>query len=216
MDNAALGFRRSLALAAVLSVASAWAQGQAAQPTAATPTTAAAGAFSAPAEKLERDGLPNLGCIGQHLCRSGQPEAKGYDALKNFGVAIVVNLRDNPKKDEREQVESRGMRYVHIPWNAFDRPDNGQVAEFLHLLRANPEKKILVHCRRGAERTGVMIAAFRIAEQGWTAEQALDEMEDFKFRGFWFRHLKNYVRRFPALLTSEPALQSLQPARAIP
>lgn len=171
---------------------------------------------SAPAEKLKREGLPNLGCIGDRLCRSGQPSAAGYDAIRQLGVAIVVNLRDNPKSDERRQVESRGIRYIHISWSAFDRPDSRQVAQFLQLLRDNPGKKILVHCRRGAERTGVMFAAYRIAHDGWTAQQALDEMEDFHFRGFWFRHLKNYVRQFQALLTTEPALQPFQPARVNP
>ncbi|MGH9861053.1 MAG: protein-tyrosine phosphatase family protein [Candidatus Acidiferrales bacterium] len=81
-----------------------------------------------------------------------------------------------------------------------------------------PDQKVLVHCRRGAERTGVMIATYRMTKQGWTAEQALEEMEAFKFRGFWFRHLKKYVGAYPEQLKSDAALSALrapaQPAAA--
>ncbi len=46
----------------------------------------------------------------------------------------------------------------------------------------------------------------------WTAAQALDEMEDFKFCGFWFRHLKNYVLNFPEPVKTNPALRAVAPA----
>lgn len=162
----------------------------------------------AAAEKLEQPGLPNLGRVGLKLYRGGQPEGEGYDALRNLGVGVVVNL--NTSKDgirkEQAEVEARGMRYVSIPWNSRKAPSREQVAAFFRVVHENPEAQIFVHCRRGAERTGVMIAAYRMAEEGWTPEQALAEMEQFKFRGFWFRHLKRYVRQFPVLLEDDPAL----------
>lgn len=199
--------RRGLALVlgAALAAGASWGQSQQGQ--AATAAAQAAAVASAPAEKLQREGLPNLGSVGERLYRSGQPKGPGFDALKELGVTIVVNLRDDSEKGEQQQVESRGMRYVHIPWRGTAQADNRQVAEFLQLLRDNPDEKILVHCRRGAERTGVMVAAYRISAHGWTPEQALEEMEEFKFLGFWFRHLKKYVLNFPAQLASDPALQ---------
>jgi protein tyrosine/serine phosphatase len=202
----------TLALGAALATAAAWAQPQQGHATAVAAQPAAAA--SAPAEKLQREGLPNLGRVGERLYRSGQPKGQGFDALKELGVTMVVNLRDDAETEERRQVESRGMRYVHIPWRGTAQADNRQVAQFLQLLRDHPGEKVLVHCRRGAERTGVMVAAYRISEHGWTAEQALDEMEEFKFLGFWFRHLKNYVRNFPAQLAADPLLQPFRPAPA--
>ncbi len=227
MNKAWSGVAIAVALAVLLVSAPLGARGQSAQPGPAKADSAAAhpaASAAAPAEKLKREGLPNLGRISNQLYRSGQPEGQGFDALKELGVSIVVNLRDDSEKSEKQQVESRGIRYVHIPWRGTAHPDNRQVAQFLQLLRDNPDKKVLVHCRRGAERTGVMVAAYRISEHGWTPEQALDEMEDFKFLGFWFRHLKKYVRNFPAQLTTDPALrpfalpssQPAQPARPAP
>lgn len=108
------------------------------------------------------------------------------------------------------------MQFVSLPWTGYESPDHAQVAEFLQLIRDNPDKQIFVHCRRGAERTGVMVAAYRISVEGWTPEQALAEMEEFKFRGFWFRHLRRYVRRFPEHWEREPAFAPLRNAKALP
>lgn len=168
---------------------------------------------TAPAKKLDLRGLPNLGAVTSRLYRGGQPAAEGFAALQKLGIEIVVNFRNEKDRvlGERGQVEALGMRYVSIPWRGFDHPENKQVAAFLDLVRANPQKKIFVHCRRGAERTGVMSAAYRIAVEGWTSEQALAEMEQYRFRGFWFRHLKKYIRNFPETLRTNPAFRARSP-----
>lgn len=166
------------------------------------------------AEKLKVEGLPNLGQVTPTLYRGGQPRKEGYPNLKALGIEIVVNLRDDEDDvaQERALVEQHGMRFVSIPWNARRGPNDRQVAEFLEFLRANPERRIFVHCRAGKERTGVMIAAYRIAAQGWTVPQALDEMEFFGIRGFWFPKLKKYIREFPSRLETDPDFSALRPA----
>ena len=167
-----------------------------------------------PAQKLKLDGLPNLGKVASNLYRGGQPKATGYPELKKLGIQIVVSFRDEPKKIkvERRTVEALGLRYVSIPWRGTQTPKNSQVAEFLELVRANQEKRIFAHCRRGAERTGVMIAAYRMAFENWTPPQALEEMEAFRFHGLWFRHLKRYVQALPQKLAEDPTLRGLSTA----
>ncbi|MGH9554850.1 MAG: fused DSP-PTPase phosphatase/NAD kinase-like protein [Terriglobales bacterium] len=162
------------------------------------------------AVKLKQPGLPNFGRVNQRLYRGGQPEPEGFDALHKLGIDMVVNFNTSEEaiREERAEVESRGMRYVSIPWSARSLPRREQVTKFFRLLRENPDAEIFVHCRRGADRTGVMLAAYRMAIDGWTPEQALTEMERFKFHGLWYRHLKRYVREFPALLESDPGLIS--------
>lgn len=151
------------------------------------------------AKKLRAGGLPNFGQVTENLYRGGQPTSAGLEKLKELGIDIIVNFRDEPQKidGERQSVERLGMRYVSIPWRGKDDPKDLQVTEFLRLLRENPGKRVFVHCQRGSERTGVMVAAFRISEQGWTPTPALQEMETFGFRGLWFRHLKKYVKELP-------------------
>jgi hypothetical protein len=37
---------------------------------------------------------------------------------------------------------------------------------------------VLVHCLHGADRTGVMVAVYRVAVQGWSKEEAVREMTE--------------------------------------
>ena len=165
-------------------------------------------------------GLTNFGYVTDWLYRGGQPEPGGFDSLRRFGVQIVVDFRfDQRQIDvERQEVQALGMRFVSIPWSARDIPDNKQVAAFLELLRDNYGKKIFVHCKAGHDRTGVMIAAFRMAIQHWAPDQARAEMGVFGFRSgwhhFWNFHLEQYVERFPEQLVTDPDLRSLQGAVA--
>jgi len=170
------------------------------------------------AQKRELRGVPNFGEVSATLYRGGQPSGPGVEELKRLGIEIVVNLRDESGniENERRQVESLGMTYVSIPWRASDTPDHRQVAQFLALLRANPNKKIFVHCHYGADRTGTMLAAHRIAQHGWTPEQAYAEMRAFNFHRFWHGHLKRYVFAFPETFSTDAAFASLRPAAAQP
>jgi len=159
------------------------------------------------AEHISLSGVGNFGRVAGNLYRGAQPSAGGFAELKKLGVGIVVNFRDEPSEQTREQrtAEALGMRYVGIGWNARKEPTDAQVAEFLHLVRANPQSKIFVHCHWGADRSGVMVATYRIAEEHWTAEQALAEMKAFHLH-FWLPHLKRYVADFPRRLETSPEL----------
>jgi protein tyrosine/serine phosphatase len=99
---------------------------------------------------------------------------------------------------------------VSIPWRGSKDQNPTQIAEILAMLRENADKQVFVNCQRGAERTGVMVACYRISADNWTVDQALDEMEEFGFRGLWFRHLKKFVREFPLLLLNDPLLKKLK------
>jgi protein tyrosine/serine phosphatase len=162
----------------------------------------------ASAQKVQLAGLPNFGRISQQLSRGGQPNPVGFAELKKMGIDIVVNLRHQTDEITREQtlVQKQGMQYVSIPWRGSNNPSIEQIVQFLELLRANPDKNVFVHCERGAERTGVMVASYRISHDNWSGEQALNEMERFGFRGIRFAHLKKLVRDFPSLFMSDPTL----------
>jgi hypothetical protein len=128
-----------------------------------------------------------------------------------MGINIVVDVRGSGP-DERKQVTELGMQYVAIPWHCYNKKDT-VFAEFLTLLRQNPDKKIFVHCRLGDDRTGMMIAAYRIAEEGWTAEEARKEMQKFGF--VWWHHLicpglAGYESKFPEKFQTSPAFQNLR------
>jgi hypothetical protein len=91
------------------------------------------------------------------------------------------------------------MQYVSMFWEC-SFPEDHIFAKFLQLLRDNPGKKVFVYCHYGDDRTGMMIAAYRMAEQGWSAEEAKEEMKAFGFDFFHRRictGLSNYEEHFP-------------------
>jgi hypothetical protein len=66
-----------------------------------------------------------------------------------------------------------------------------------------------VHCREGVDRTGVMVAVYRVAIDGWSTDQAIDEMKAFHYRYLLHPHLQSYVESFPSLIATEPSLQAV-------
>jgi len=163
-------------------------------------------------DKSMRENLPNFGEASTTLYRGGQPTKTGFQMLAKMGVNIVVDLRGN-RDSERKIVTRLGMQYVAMPWQC-SFPKDKVFAEFLTMLRKNHGKKIFVHCRLGDDRTAMMIASYRMAEDGWSAERAEKEMEKF---GFTFAHrrlicpgLSSYEEHFPHRFRTSPAFRDLR------
>ncbi|MBS1840679.1 MAG: dual specificity protein phosphatase family protein [Acidobacteria bacterium] len=159
-------------------------------------------------EKLKLPGLPNGGKIDDSLLRGAQPHAEGFPELKKLGVTTIVDLRgDNSHKLdwERKQAESIGIRFLNIPVSGWSPPTNDQIAQFLSLFK-NPHERVFVHCRFGDDRTGVFVAAYRIAHDSWSADHAVKEMYFFGFNGFWHPAMKSFINDFPEKLKAAPVL----------
>ena len=150
----------------------------------------------APATRSTVAGVSNFAEVTPHLYRGAQPKNEGYANLKKMGVDIVVDLRLSGKGTEKQAVTRAGMTYVSIPWHCLF-PKDKDVASFLLLLRQNKDKKIFVHCRYGDDRTGMMIAAYRMAVEGWSAEDARKEMDAFGFHHIICRSLVSYEEHLP-------------------
>jgi tyrosine-protein phosphatase SIW14 len=166
--------------------------------------------------KSSLKGVSNFGQVSPTLYRGAQPTREGFDNLAKKGVDIVVDLRGS-RESERKAVTKRGMQYVAIPWRCFH-PQDKFFARFLILLRENPGKKVFVHCRLGDDRTGMMVAAYRMTQQGWTAEEARKEMEAYGVG--WFHRvicygLASYEKSFPQRFRTSPAFQDLRAAEPV-
>ena len=146
--------------------------------------------------RIVLSGVPNAGEVTPFLYRGAQPSLDGFQQLKTMGVELVVDLRLTGKDKERKQVTGLGMQYVSIPWHCYF-PNDKVIAKFLMLLREHPQKKVFVHCRYGDDRTGMMIAAYRMANEGWTPEEARKEMEVFGFHHLVCPALGRYEQHFP-------------------
>jgi len=158
--------------------------------------------------RLSGQGVPNFGEVTPTLYRGGLLSGEGLKALKKVGVNVVIDTHAN-SKHERHEVEALGMKYVAIPWHC-PWPKDEVFAKFLKVVHENKGKKIFVHCRLGDDRTGMMVAAYRMAEEGWTADEAMNEMRSFGFthaHHFICPSLAGYEKHFPEHLKSNPVFE---------
>ncbi len=156
------------------------------------------------------EGVPNFGEVTPMLYRGGQPTHEGFKRLAKMGIKIVVDT-GRSKRDEK-QIKQLGMRYLSLPWYC-PFPKDHVFARFLKLIAENPEKKTFVHCQLGNDRTGMMIAAYRMGVEGWTAEQAMKEMHYFGYTAvhhLMCPRLAGYEKSFPKRLKKSPAFREFR------
>ena len=158
----------------------------------APPASASADRQPPPREKavaLNLPGLPNAYRVSRDLYRGAQPEPEGFRALERLGVKTVVNLRlVHSDRDEIEQsgVGKDAFQYEHIRMEAWDADEN-EIVEVLRIVTDKTKAPVFIHCQHGADRTGTIVAAYRIVVQGWSKEEAISEMRDgpFGFHEIW-------------------------------
>lgn len=160
-------------------------------PSPAAPATPVAARNVRWAVPVQIEGVPNLHRLADHLYRSEQPTAEGFRNLEKLGIRTVINLRYfNSDDDEAEGTSLKLHRVKILTWRAGD----DHVVEVMRLLRNKENGPFLIHCQHGADRTGLMSAMYRMLEENWTAQEALDELIDggYGFHSVW-KNIKRYV-----------------------
>lgn len=135
------------------------------------------------------EGLPNFAEISPGLYRSGQPTAEGFAQAKKLGIKTILNLRWGAS--DREELQGLGLKYYHISFNPWI-VDEDEVVEFLQIVMDPTHQPVLVHCQRGADRTGMMVAVYRHLVQSWPMERAKKEMGRFDFHPM-FENMIDYL-----------------------
>jgi protein tyrosine phosphatase (PTP) superfamily phosphohydrolase (DUF442 family) len=144
------------------------------------------------AVKLERPGVPNLHKIDDGLYRGAQPTAEGIRELEKLGVKTIICLRD--EHSDKGILGHSKIAYEYIPMTAWD-PTEEQVIRFLRIVADKKHRPVFVHCKHGSDRTGMMCAVYRVAIDGWTKHQAIEEMTagGFGFHSIWV-NLPKFVK----------------------
>src|SRR5215467_4014434 len=173
-------------------------------------------ALSLPAwsANVEAPGIPNFRQVNDHVFRGGQPPADAWQRLARLGVKTVIDLRrtdEHSTTEEAQAVAAAGMRYVSVPMKGVVAPTDEQIDKVLKLL--DSQEPVFVHCRRGADRTGTVIACYRIAHDGWGNQRALAEAKSFGMA--WTQMgLKSYIKSFQPVKSAsvQPQKSAVVPA----
>jgi protein tyrosine/serine phosphatase len=108
------------------------------------------------------------------LYRSRQPDAAAQPLLKKLGVVTVV---DFIKESDSKWLSDPSVAQVQIPLQTVHVDDADMIQSLRAIRRAQEKGPVLIHCKHGLDRTGLVAAMYRIVVQGWSKQAALDEME---------------------------------------
>ena len=138
------------------------------------------------------EALPNFFTVSPTLYRGARPSREGFARLREMGVKTVVNLRTT--QPDRDWLAELGFNYENRPMTALT-PSDEDVIWFLRIAIDPQRTPVFVYCNLGSDRTGYMVAMYRVVVEHWDRERAIEEMtaEDKGFVPiFW--NLIDYVR----------------------
>lgn len=156
---------------------------------------------------LSKIHIDNFGEVSPTYFRGSQPEGRDYADLAKLGVKTLINLTsDDADATEEAMAKQAGMSYLQIPMTTRIAPTPAEIATFLKVVSDPQNQPVYVHCVGGRHRTGVMTAIYRMTVDKWTADQAFNEMKQYKY-GATFLHpeFKAFVFDYPAMLARSAA-----------
>lgn len=119
---------------------------------------------------IEVVGVDKLHRVSPMLYRAAQPTAEGFKNLRGVEQSwTVLNLRLLHEDPDLPWIDRVWLR------SEAGLMSRARLAEALQVIRESA-LPVLVHCKHGADRTGAVIAAYRISVDGWTPMEAIEEM----------------------------------------
>jgi tyrosine-protein phosphatase SIW14 len=159
------------------------------------------------------EGIPRFSEVNPHLYRGGQPTLSALKALAKLGVVTVLDLRAGGERGaaEERQAKALGMDYINVPLNGLYAPSKKQIEQVMAMLQDPKNWPVFVHCQHGVDRTGTVVACYRIAFDFWPNERAEKEAEE---RGMHSveRGMKKFILNFHPVTHPLPSPSSLSHA----
>jgi len=123
------------------------------------------------------------------LYRSSLPDGGALPLLAKLDIGTVINFL--PESDAN-WLSTPGIEQVQLPYRT-NHVDDSDVLKALRAIQEGQARgPVLMHCKHGSDRTGLMAAMYRVVVQGWSKEDALDEMTEGGFGDN--HHFKDGIR----------------------
>jgi protein tyrosine phosphatase (PTP) superfamily phosphohydrolase (DUF442 family) len=142
--------------------------------------------------------IPSFDTVDKGFYRGGCPNEKGYASLHALGIKTIIDLTEPSKRSitQDRSAQRYGMRVVHIPLSIYTRPEDEKVLLFLQTVIGTENRPVFLHCDMGHDRTGAMVAVYRVFIDDIPVKTAYQEAVD---HGFWpYRgevELKKYMHQ---------------------
>jgi protein tyrosine/serine phosphatase len=136
--------------------------------------------------------VENLHRVTPVFYRSAQFSQDYVAQLQKLGIKTVISFRAFNSDDKL--LMGSGIGIARIPINTWDIDDDEVVQALKALRQAEREEPFLIYCQHGADRTGLISALYLVLYQGWSKEQALDEVKEdgYGFHSLW-RNIPRYM-----------------------
>ena len=154
--------------------------------------------------KVEICHLENFYKLNDSIFRSEQPDEIEFGCLGKIGIKSVLNLRSH--HTDSCLLDGTTIKPFTVEMVANNFTDN-EIIQSLRILKYGP-KPMAVHCLHSSDRTGVVIAMYRIIFEYWTRKQALDELQNGGF-GFHaqYKNIIEYVKNVDVELIKRNVLK---------
>jgi protein tyrosine phosphatase (PTP) superfamily phosphohydrolase (DUF442 family) len=148
--------------------------------------------------------------VNPELSRGAQPTSEGVATLAGRHIVTIVNLRpdreDHTAFDNEETAARRfSITDIHRALSNWLAPSRSAVEEILSVIDDPTAQPVFVHCQRGADRTGTIVAAYRISHDCWSAERAIREARDHGM-GWWQFPMRRFIRRWYDARNDQPCV----------
>ena len=134
------------------------------------------------AQRVPSATLQNLYKVDDDTYRSEQPTRRGFEEIRDKGIKTIIDLRFG--HSDAALIEGLDLVLIHVGMTAWDFSED-DIVRALKAIESAP-KPVLVHCQYGSDRTGVVMAMYRIVYLNWPKEEALAEMKQGGFGFHWY------------------------------
>ena len=149
-------------------------------------------------DQIDTITIKNFRIVNDWFYRGGQPLNQEFKQLKNLGVKTVICLRWNKNiiKEELELGQSLNLNVISIPLTYWKLPNKEEIKKYFDIINNTNMRPVYLHCKHGSDRTGMLAAFYRMKMEGWTADQAYDEMRNSGFHKIRMHHFKYAIYSF--------------------
>ncbi len=146
--------------------------------------------------------------VSEGVFRGPHPKEADLRELSGMGIGTVLSLENNPSvvAEEERACRSLNINFVNIPLSELAPPSPGALKQAVHVIQQYRDGGIYVHCRRGIDRTGYVIASFRMLVEDRKLDTAYKECCDHGHSKLFYFFWKNSLKRIGREALSEEVI----------